>query len=236
MQYNSDSDSQDIVSLIGDATGINTTANIKQITRAANRAGKLIWSWIFSSRDGWQYDDSNNSNLPSSTAALVANQQQYTLPSEALTVRSLEYKDEGGTWNKITELSIPEIQQKISEKEWQDTPSEPRYYSLVSGIIKLYPAADFSQSASLRIGFDRGSLSFASTDTTKTPGFASEFHEAIADGASYFIARDKKKANWQLLEKDWMTWEEKIKNFYKERWVDKFPEKIKVGDYTQQLL
>lgn len=47
MQFNGDTDDQDIVSHVVDATGQNKTADIKQITRACNVANREIWARIF---------------------------------------------------------------------------------------------------------------------------------------------------------------------------------------------
>jgi hypothetical protein len=71
MIYNGDSDEQDIVSYVAETTGLNKTAKIKTITRAVNEANRLIWAWIFQAYGGWQYDDGNQTTLPSATAALV---------------------------------------------------------------------------------------------------------------------------------------------------------------------
>lgn len=236
MQYSQDTDGQDIVSLVGDATGVNTTAGIKQITRACNRALKIIWSWIFEAYGGWQFDDSNNSDVPTATTALVASQAKYTLPLNAKTVRALEYKDENGTWHRLKAVTQEEINDWGSESEFYDTASQPLYYSVMHRLLKLYPAPNFSQTASLRLQFDRGVVVFASTDIQQQPGFDSEFHEAVADGASYYIAKDKSLQNVQLLQDNWQQWENKIKLFYNKRFYDEFPHEIKTEDYTRQLI
>lgn len=236
MQYNSHSDDQDIVSLVNDMTGLSKTAEIRQITRACNEAGRKIWTWIFESYGGWQYDDSNNSNLPVATANLVANQQKYTLPSEALTVKAVEYMQAGGNWHKLDSLPIALINQFTSEKEWQDEPSEPRYYSLLNGLLKLYPPSDTSRNSALRIQFDRGSISFASTDTTKTPGFASEFHEAVAVGGSYFIARNKGLKQVADLKDNWIDYEGRIKSFYAKKWQEENPPRMRVSDLVTESM
>lgn len=241
MQYNSDSDGQDIVSLVGDATGINTTAEIKQITRAVNRAGKLIWSWIFESYGGWQYDDSNNTDLPFARTNLVSGQNKYTLPSEALSIRSVEVatNEEGGTgvdWVKVRALPLEELEQGRSEEEYADQGSgTPVYYSLSSNVLKIYPKPQDSISNGLRIRIDRGSTTFASTDTTKTPGFVSEFHEAIADGASYYLGINKNLNNLSGLQAQWSQWEPKIKSYYAQRWSEIYPKEVDSGDYTANV-
>lgn len=236
MQYNSDSDSQDIVSLVGDMTGIDTTNEIKQITRACNEANKKIWSWIFESFGGWQYDDNNNTDLPKATTTLTADQQLYSLPSDALTIKSVEYKNSGGDWVKLKPLTIAQLNQFTSEKEWQDTSAEPQWYAPLSDHIKLYPASDTTRSGGLRVQFDRGSVNFASTDIEQDPGFASEFHGAVAVGAAYVIGISKKLPNWELIRAEWLDAERRIKEFYIKRWEEKFPPRFETEDTLQRYI
>lgn len=236
MVYNSNADGQDIVSLIGDITGIDTTVEIKQITRAVNAANRKIWTWIFNSYGGWQYDDSNNTDMPVAKAKLEANQQKYTLPTEALTIKALEYKNSGGDWVKLNSVPVERINQFLSENEWHDTPSEPAYYSVTGRVIKLYPASDTERADGLRIQFDRGSTSFASTDTTKTPGFSSEFHDSLATGAAYFIGINKTLPNWELIRTEWMDAEQRIKDFYQKKWDEEFPMEFHTSDTLTQYI
>lgn len=225
MQFNDHSDDQDIVSHIVDATGLNAMAHIKKITRAANEATRIIWSWIFEAYGGWQYDDGNHDDLPSATTALVANQQKYTLPAEAVTVRRVSYKDQNDTWHDLDLVTLEEITARQNEAEFEITPGEPRFYRPYAGIVKLYPAPNYSQVVSLRAMFDRGSVQFVSSDTTRTPGFASEFHGAVATGASYFIANEKSLKNVNGLANKWAYYEKAIKAFYKKRLSELVPEK-----------
>ncbi len=224
MQYNSHANNQDIISLIVDATGQNPTAHIEQITRAANEAQRIIWSWIFEAYGGWQFDDGNQTDLPSATAALVASQQKYTLPSEALTVRQVSVKDQSGFWRDLDPITLEEITTTHAENEFHSTPGNPMYYRLVGGILKLYPGPNYAQDASLRLAFDRGSVQFATADTDKSPGFVSEFHGAVAAGAAYFIAKNKNFKNTERLERDWLRYEERIKAFYKRRMAELNPD------------
>ena len=236
MQYNGNADGQDIVSLIGDMTGMDTTVEIKQITRAANEANKKIWSWIFQSYGGWQYDDSNYSNLPIATTTITADQAKYILPSEALSVKAVEYKNAGGEWMKLLPISLIEINQFHAEGDWNDKSSEPRYYATVSDMVKLYPAPDTTRADALRVQFDRGSVSFASTDIEQDPGFSSEFHGALATGASYFIGINKTLPNWDLIRSEWLDSEQRIKDYYVKRWEEKFPPKFISSDTLTQYI
>lgn len=227
MVYNGNSDEQDIVSQIADSTGVNKTADIKRITRAVNETMRLIWAWIFESYGGWQYDDANQTNLPSATTALVANQQKYTIPSDAITVRQVSYKDTAGNWHDVDPITAEDIHSVSEETEFYDTPGLPRYYRMIGNVINIYPAANYSQPASLRMQFDRGSVAFTSTDTSKTPGFVSEFHGAVSVGASFIIASDKTLKNTNNLAGRWAEYERNIKAYYKARFAELNPVKKK---------
>ena len=236
MQYNNDSDSQDIVSLVGDMTGIDTVNELKQITRATNEANKRIWTWIFQSYGAWQYDDSNNSNMPIATTALVADQQQYTLPSEALTIKSVEYKNTNGDWTKLKPVVVERLNDYTSEKEYEDTSAEPSQYTVIGNVIKLYPASDTSRASALRVQFDRGATSFVSTDRSKTPGFISEFHEAVAVGGAFYIASNKSLPQLPLLRERWIDFEERIKDFSITKWEEEFPPRFETRDTIRQYI
>lgn len=223
MVFNGDPDEQDIVSFIADATGMNKTAHIKQITRHANAASRAVWAVIFKAYGGWQYDDTNNADLPTAFADVVSGQSKYTIPDAALTIRQVSVKDESGFWRDVDPVTTEDIHSVSTEDEFQDTPGNPRYYRLVSNVIELYPATNYSQTRSIRIKFDRGSTSFSSDDTTKAPGFDSEFHDAIHIGASYMIAADKNLKNVTRKEKQWQDIRDDIEAFYAARFVEMNP-------------
>jgi hypothetical protein len=236
MVYNSNSDSQDIVSLLNDYTGNYDDTNhnvfpLKQKTRYANQALKTIWSWIFDSYGGWQFDDANNNlNCPSETANLVANQKDYTIPTEAKSVKSVSVKDTGGVWGELAPLTTEQITEIMAENEFMKTSSSPMYFVPFANSIKIYPAPDYSQASSIRVIYDRGTVLFDSTDTTQSPGFASEFHEAVAVGGSLFycIAKDLPRKNDLMVL--WQDYEKRIKEYYSRRYQKMFPPKLLVSD------
>lgn len=223
MVFNSDSDGQDIVSYIADATGLNTTADLQYITRMANAADREIWAVIFEAYGGWQFDDSNNSDLPTATADVVVSQSKYTLPTDAITVRQVSIKDESDFWHDLTPITLEDIHKVSTENEFQDTASTPRYYRLTANVIELYPATSYTQTRSLRVQFDRGMVGFASTATTATPGYASEFHDATWIGAAYMIATQRTLKNLVPLREQWAQKKADIAEYYKARFVELNP-------------
>ena len=236
MQYNSGSDSQDIVSLTNDlANTDNVVYPLVQKTRAANKTLRKIWSWIFEAYGGWIYDDSNNIDFPIATTQIVSSQQDYSIPSEALIVNDLEVKDSSGNWYDLKPITSEEIDKLQAEKEFFKTNGLPIYYLMISGSFKLFPTPNYTQAASLRISFDRGATTFTSGDTTKTPGFVSQFHDAVAIGMALEWAREKGLNDLlQGLYADWRRYELDIKKFYTVRYYEKYPKRIKVLDVVRE--
>lgn len=236
MQFNSNADEQYLVSLLNDLTGMdNNTYALKAKTRDINTANKTVWSWIHEAYGGWLYDDSNNTtDFPTATASVVANQRDYTLPSELLTVRGVEIKTTGGVWQELRPTTEEKIRDIMSEKQFMITASQPMWYTPYSNSVKIYPATNYSQTSSILISYDRGTSNFASTDTTKTPGFASLFHESLAYGAGYFFSLYKGIPQALRLQLDWEKWEKRIKQYYSERWAEMFPPRIDVIDAVRE--
>ena len=184
---------------------------------------------------GWIYDDSNNTDFPIATTQIISNQQDYPIPSEALIVNDLEVKDSSGNWYDLKPITSEEIDKLQAEKEFFKTNGLPIYYLLISGSFKLFPTPNYTQAASLRISFDRGATTFTSGDTTKTPGFVSQFHDAVAVGMALEWAREKGLNDLlQGLYADWRRYELDIKKFYTVRYYEKYPKRIKVLDVVRE--
>lgn len=150
----------------------------------------------------------------------MANQGKYTLPDSALTLRQVSIKDESGFWHDLDPITLEDIHTVSTEDEFQDTASTPRFYRLISNVIEIYPAPDYSQTRSIRAQFDRGSTSFASTDTTKTPGFAAEFHDALHIGAAVTIGANRTIKNYNAKVDQYRQKLDDIEAYYKARFVE----------------
>lgn len=243
--FNGDTDEQDIVHLMNDLVGsTENTYSLKAKARDCNTASRLIWSWIHEAYGGWEYDDSNNTtDFPIARTNLVASQQDYGLPSDGLTIRGLEVKNAGGTWFPLIAITEEQVRERMAEAQFMSTPSMPTFYVPLANSVKLYPAPNFSQSASLRVTYDRGITAFASTDNTKSPGFNSQFHEAVAYGGALQFAKYKtlpqaggvlrNGARTGLLG-DFYDYEQKIKLFYRSRYQELFPGRITVRDMVRE--
>ena len=237
MQYNGDADGQDIVSLANDfAASDNNNFPLKQKARLANKNLRTIWSWIFSVYGGWLYDDGNQTDLPAATTSLNASQTNYGTPSGALTIRAVDAKTVGGVWYTLAALTEEQIRELLAEPQFYSVPGQPIYYEPYGNSVKIYPPANYTQAASLRVSYDRGSVAFVSTDTTKSPGFASEFHEALAIGMANDFATMKKLSQGQGLQLEWQKAEIKIKDYYSQRYQEMFPPRITIRDGVREFM
>jgi hypothetical protein len=217
---------------LGDAYISGDATRLAEFTSMVNRISSRVWHNIFMATGNWQYDDSNETNLPIATTNLVSGQQTYALPAEALTIQRLEIKDENGNWEVLRPLVKEKI--KIAIDEYNDVDGDPIQYLLVNSQIVLYPAPNYSQDASLKAYYDREAVAFTTSDTTKTPGFASPYHEILPIGASieWFKVKQPTSPTMQVLMADYQRLEQSIKEYYSKRFKDYKP---RVGRLKQRF-
>lgn len=180
---------------------VNTDDNsypIAQKTRNINRWLDDVVSIILACDGRWEWDDSNNTDLPIGTAALVNNQQDYSISGATfLDVTRVEVKDINGNYYLLNPISQHDVTtQALSE--FQKTAGRPIYYDKVGDSIFLYPKPSSSAvtlSAGLKVYFQRVGSYFTVNDTTKSPGFAPLFHRILSVGPAldYAMANDMSK-------------------------------------------
>lgn len=223
---------------LGDANITGNPQLLLEFTAYSNHVLRKIWNDIFNSYGGWQYDDANQTDLPSAVTTLTSGQVSYALPSEAITVRGIEVKNDGGIWQRLFPKTDEQIRDREATGEFLKTPAQPLYYTLIGKTVKLYPPANYTQASSFKVFFDRGSVAFASTDTTKEPGFASEFHDSVAIGASleYMKIMLPESAGTQQLRGDYLEAIQNLKKFYQQMFHQMFPPRITVRDSVRDNL
>ena len=247
MQYNSDSNGLDIVTMAEKKCQANSVSfPIKDKTLYANEGSKIIWSWIHEAYGGWSFDDSNNTDFPEPTIALNQDQADYSMPIDGDFITGVSVKNTGGTWQELSPITLEQIQDKgISEAEFLKISGQPRYYRLLANSIKIYPAPNYTQSASLKLYYDRDILLFTTTDTTKKPGWATPYHEALPT----FMALQHSKVNdlkvKDSLQEEWDGnetktgreggWKKRIKSDYSRRFREMFPTRITVRDSVREF-
>lgn len=198
---------------------------LKQFTAKCNDTVSEIWSWIFQSYGGWTYDDSNNTDLPESTTNLIAQQSKYALASDMLTINRIEVTDTGGTVRRLVSIPQEQIEGVGIASFSPSLYGAPQFYRVEDGIIELLPAPPSSVTDGLCVYYERDSVQFLYTDTTKTPGFASPFHRLVHIGASikWYKAKQPKSATLGELKEDFAQGEANLREYYSQRWRDYRP-------------
>jgi len=237
MQYNSHATYQDIVTMSEKLSKSNSVSfPIAEKTLYANEAMRIIWSWIHEAYGGWIFDDRNQTDLPEATTAVVSGQSTYTIPTDASFIQGVSIKDTGGTWSKLSPLTLEMIQEQGSESDFMTENSSPMYYRLVGNTLKIYPATDYSQSASLKIQYTRDISAFSTTDTTKTPGFDTAYHEAVPTYMALKHAKINQLPVKNDLDLDWQRYEVRIKSDYSRRLAELFPPRLSVSDAVSEYM
>ena len=231
MQYNSNATNQDICSMADRLVKSNTVSfPLIDKTLYANEGCRFIQSWIHEAYGGWVYDDSNNTDFPEATTALVSGQQDYAVPTDTSLIQGFAIKQTDGTWYRLFPLTLERIEDIQAEPEFMKTNSTPRYYRISSGQVKLYPTPNYSQSASLKVFYTRDISGFITSDTTKTPGFDIQYHEAVPTYMALQYARINTLPSAKSLEEQWQRYEVRIKNDYSRKLAQLFPPRITVRD------
>lgn len=186
---------------------LNTTvANypLAQKTRNINRRYDETVALILQSDSRWEWDDSNQTDLPIATSNLVDSQQDYQIAGGTfLKILRVEVKDSAGNFFLLYPISEHDVQSQALS-EFQKTPGRPIYYDKQGDSIFLYPKPSSNLTTltgGLKIYYQRGPSYFAVSDTTKAPGFSPLFHRILSLGA----ALDYCLANTILLKSEFLT-------------------------------
>lgn len=232
MQFSDVSTKQGLIQDISWLLGIDLNGfKIEDRTRSINERYRMIWHMIFDSYGGWKYMDDNLSDattgVPYADSNIVSGTGLYTLPSGALTIGGVEVKTSAtSTFTRLKPVTREEFLDAGGDGAFSST-GVPAYYMLQGDVIVLLPTPNFSTTSGLRVYFGQDISTFASTDTTKTPGFASPFHRMLSIGASLDYAIGKGLAKKNDLQALWNDYEIRLRKFYADRWVDNSPKRLR---------
>ena len=177
------SGSQGIADDVYFLTGTDSTsfpiADLVRITnKVCHRLGLLAWK----SDNQWDFDDSNQTDLPIATDDLVDDQEDYAIPTTTFDIKGVDIKDSSGNWVKLKYLTHKQIHGAISE--FMETKGTPAYYLLEGASIRLKPAPDITMttaSEGLKIHMARDITEFATSSTTTEPGFPESLHQLVSN-------------------------------------------------------
>jgi len=199
-----------------------TTYPLKDKARNVNRWLDFVVGVLLTSDNRWQWDDTNNASAPIQTINLVDGTDNYAIPDTTyLRIERVEVLDQNNRYQFIRPIDKRDVRSQ-SMTEFQSTDGMPRFYDKVGGFVFLYPtpsASFVTPTAGLKIYFQRGASQFASTDTTKVPGFAEPFHRILSLGAAmdYAMINDYPTTKIALFQKQIDVLTLKMIEFYQSR-------------------
>ena len=220
MKFNSGTDS--IVAEIDALCDSNSTSYpVADKTRRVNIGMDEVVSEILQADGSWQYDDSNQTDLPIGTTDMVASQQDYSFEDEFLVIERVEVKDANGNWSKLKPFDQEEVSGAMEELYEND--GLPVYYEKQGRSILLYPSpatASVTLTAGLKVWFKRNATKFETTDTDKEPGFASLFHNILSFQASIPYCMTYKRDRVTTYQNEVIRLKQQIRAFYSRREKD----------------
>lgn len=160
----------------GIPTSDTTTYPLAEFVRDANFGLDRVISLIMRADGKWQFDDTNQTDAILSVADLVANQQDYAISIAFLKIKKLRIKDSSG--NLITLKPIDRRQ--LTDQQLRKDAGDPKFYDKLGNSLYLHPKPSYASTEGLEIQFQRGASYFVYDDTTKAPGFATQFHRLIS--------------------------------------------------------
>lgn len=165
--------------LFGDSSTLNTAYSLTDRTRNVNIALDEVVSELFKADPNFMWDDTTNTDFPIATMTLTASQDHYVIPDSSLVVHQVRIKDKSGNFKTLT----PCLRRELSDDELASTGEPDSYYKIDNAIFPI-PVPDYGADGGVELQFQRGANHFTTADTTKAPGFNSQFHQFLSIGAA----------------------------------------------------
>lgn len=171
----------------------------------------------------WDFDDTNNTDYPEATTNIISGQRDYTFALEMLMIEKVLVMNQAtnGVWMEIGPMGLSEDKSKrfVENNTWNT--GLPYRYVKRGNSVFLDPVPNYSVTNGLKVLFKRGGNYFASTDTTKAPGFASILHKYLSRGAALDYAMDRTmSAAIATLTPQVEKLEKQVINFFSRRTLD----------------
>ena len=222
LQFSDSSLKAGIVEMIDSTVKSNSTSYpLTEKTRDINLALDRVFALIFQVGGTWQFDDSNHTDYPIITTDLVSGQRDYSFTTDEngnliLDIYKLMIADENGLFFEV----LPVDQQgkpPFTMIDGQNTTGQPFFYDKTANGIFLDPIPNYNSTGGIKVFINRTGSYFATTDTTKKPGFNGLFHEYLALRPSYQYALRNSLANMNVLKAEMIEMENAIMDSYKAR-------------------
>ncbi len=184
--------------LFGDNGYGQITSNpnrLLQFTARINRRQDRFVQLAISADGRWQYDDTNNTDYPEATTAIVSGQRDYPLDVSMMEIESISILGSANTSNYTQIYAIDVTDGSgLSRSYIENNPSGggmPCAYDKTANSIIFNVNPNYSAPLGIKVRFKRGTNYFISTNTTQVPGFPALFHDYLSAGASLDYAVDR---------------------------------------------
>lgn len=192
---------------------------VDRINRAMDR-----FTFLAMTADGrWQWDDNNYTTSSIATTNLVSGQREYEFALDHLEIERVLVQDSSGTWQVIKPIDQQDDDAVLYLENNTGRTGFPTKYDKRGTTLWLDFTPNYNKTGGLKVYFKRGADYFETSDTSKAPGFASNFHYFVPLHASTHYGLDRalpEAKNWyELLQIE----ENSIKTYFSMRNKDERP-------------
>lgn len=173
-----------------------STYTIDEFTRNANFALDRVISLIKKNDKRWKWSDSNNTDIDVGVTDMFANQDNYTLEVDFTEFTRIRMKDPNGNW-----ITLKPIDNRDANDDLLNSYGIPEWYDKQGLSVFPLPIPNYSYDEGVEILFGGGPSYFATTDTTKEPGFNPLYHRLVSIYSAYDWLIDKATAKNPLTHK-----------------------------------
>ncbi len=154
-----------------------TTFTNSDLDASLNMYYDLFVSEIIDAMDEWDF------SAEIATTDLVANQQEYTFPTDILKIKRVEVTYDGSNWKKAEPMDVNEVGTATDATTvgGHFTQSEP-YFDLMDTGMMLYPIPSSAVTGGLKIWYEK--LAAQLSSDTDEPSIARPFHKGLCYGAA----------------------------------------------------
>ena len=225
LQYNSEANSQDIVSEILAICGNITVTDypLVEITRRFNFALDRYFFLAFESDGKWNFDDINETSPPIDTQDLVSGTNRYKMSAfteKVLSLIKLELLDEDDNGISLKPILFKDLEGSFEDLYINAESGTPTSYIKYGDFIYLDRKPDYNKTSGLKAYFNRPASYMEHDDTTKVPGTPGVHHEYLCRMASLPWLVERKVPQMQGIAQLIQTDEDEIRKYFSRRTKD----------------
>jgi hypothetical protein len=208
-----------------DAYITGDTTRLAQWTGRVNQALDKVFHFIFKADGKWQFDDSGHTTYPILTGNLVDGQRDYSFIQDSdgnliLDIQRVFVRTSSTSpYYEIYPIdSQSNNESQISNLvDGLNVEGQPYQYDKTATGLFLDPIPSANVTSGLKVYVSREGSYFATSDTTKKPGFAGLYHDYLILEPSYQYALANRLDAQEALKREVLEMEIKIVEFYSKR-------------------